>query len=112
NTRTGIQGTGNGGVTVGTLQVGGVVLNPTFFPNNQVITSYSLRVSTGLEYQNVDPAQQLDAQPNGGGFIASIPTGIANGTPVGNQSDKELIETDTKDSFRAATIVNEPETVT
>jgi hypothetical protein len=112
NTTT-VQGAGNNNVTLGTLEAGSVVLNPTFFPNNQVITTYTLRPGTGLEFQNVDPSKQFDALPNAGGTIASIPTGIANGTAAGNAaSNKQVIEIDDKESFMTATAVNEPETVT
>jgi hypothetical protein len=105
-----VTGTGNNTVTLATMQVNSVVLNPQFFPANQTVNGYTLRPSTGLEYQNVDPSQQFDALSNGGGFTTSIPTGIINGLqfPTGSQ----VIEIDDKESVSGtATVIPEPSTM-
>jgi hypothetical protein len=113
-----VTGTGNNTVTIATMQVNSVVLNPTFFPAGQTVTGMVGRPSTGLEYQNVDPSQQLDSMPNAGGFISSIPTGIINGvnfTYAQAQTDSTqahlVIEDDDKYSVSATAVIPEPSTI-
>jgi hypothetical protein len=100
-----VQGAGNSQLSLATMQVKSVVLNPAFFPLGQTITSYSLQATTDLAYQYVDPSKQFDALPNGGGFIASIPMGIRNGLgSAAGGADREVLETNDKESFTATNI--------
>src|SRR5262249_52388725 len=78
----------------------------------QTVVGFVGRPSTALEYQNVDPSQNFDALPNGGGSVTSIPTGIINGldfSAAHNPGGKEGIETD--DKYSASATQTELETV-
>jgi hypothetical protein len=107
-----VQGAGNNNLNLATMVVDSVVLNPVFFPKGQTILSYALRPGTGLEYTNVDPSKQLDALPNGGGFITSTELqGKFNGSTGSAATGKLLIEIDDKESFTASAAVPEPSTM-
>jgi hypothetical protein len=99
-----VTGSGNSSIALTTMQVNSVALNSTYFPGGQTVVGFAGRPSTGLEYQNVDPSQNFDAQPDGGGSITSIPTGIVNGldfSTLHNPGGKQVIETDDKYSSTA-----------
>jgi hypothetical protein len=97
NTTT-VQGTGNEQMTLATMQVNSVVLNPSFFPAGQTVTSYTLHPSLGLEYQNVDPSKFFSANPDGASpaTLTSIAQGATNGVTVGNMvleyNDRQLLD--------------------
>jgi len=104
-----LQGTGNNQLTLGTMQVDSVVLNPAFFKFGQTVTSYVLRPSTGLEFQNVDPSKFFSPNPNGvaAATVVSIAQGILNTVTPPNQ----VIEIDDKESLQATPAAPEPSTL-